>query len=303
MDGVVDQTRQILFNELPAGEYKVHADRITSASPALFEFYRIKPFYILLVLVLHKVGFSYTHASAIPSLLCYLLIGLSIWRFSIQRLRADKTFIVSLICILIYPTLLLARLSTPDALSCFILLNAFLLIYFGRNKTLWLCLFLLAIFTRIDNLVSELIFLFALWRWPVASFRNKLNAREFIVFSALLIAMAFLVNLTTTHHFLWFRDEYFVKPAGHYLNDVINYFFVFPGSFLMCLLLVFIFTGLFGGFSWKIEENYVFYTICAVVLVRFLLYPYYEERYFAAFILFSLMTMAFKMEELKKLNR
>src|ERR1700722_8660212 len=167
MDAVVERTKEVLRQELPPAEYQDHADRISGVNQMIFERYRIKPLYVLLVLAIHKLGFSYIHATLVPSLLCYFLIGLSIWQITIKRLDPVKTFLVSMACMFIFPTLLLARLSTPDSLSCFILLNAVFLIYDGRSKFLWYALFVVAIFTRLDNVVSELIFLFALWKWPV----------------------------------------------------------------------------------------------------------------------------------------
>jgi hypothetical protein len=292
MEGVVDRTKDVLHKELPSREYQDHADRISNADPMILERYRIKPLYVLLVLAFHEMGFSYVHATLVPSLLCYFLIGLSIWQVVIKRLGPVKTFLVCICCMLIFPTLLLARLSTPDALSCFVLLNAVFLIYFGRSKLLWYSLFMLAICTRLDNVVPELIFLFALWKWPVNSFSNKLTTGKYIQMSLGLVIMALLVNLTATHHFLWFTDPNFSVPPGKYLENIELYFYVVPGSFFMYLFVLFIFSGLDRGFSPKQEVNYIFYTVCAVVVVRFFLYPFYEERYLTPYLLFSLLTIS-----------
>lgn len=299
-EGVVERTKEVLRQELPSREYQDHADRISNADPVILERYRIKPLYVLLVLAFHKLGFSYIHATLIPSLLCYFLIGLSIWQIVIKKLDPVKTFLISMTCMLVFPTLLLARLSTPDALSCFILLNALFFIYYGRNKSLWFSLFLLAICVRLDNVVPELIILFALWNWPCGKFRNKLFIKQFIILSCGLFMMAILVNLTATRHFLWFRDPHFSEPPGQYLKDLGLYFYVLPGSFFMYLFVLFIFSGIVRGFSWKQEVNYIFYTICAVVFVRFLLYPFYEERYITPYLLFSLLTISFYFAGLEK---
>jgi hypothetical protein len=300
MEGVVDRTKEVLQHELPAREYQDHADRISSADPMIFERYRIKPLYVLLVLAFHKLGFSYIHATLVPSLLCYFLIGLSIWQVTVKRLDPVKTFLAGMVCMLIFPTLLLARLSTPDSISCFILLNAVFLIYYERSKILWYSLFMLAICTRLDNVVSELIFLFALWKWPVGSFTNKLGTKRYIMMSLGLIGIALLVNLSSTHHFLWFMDPNFSEPPGQYLKSIGQYFYVIPGSFFMYLFVLFIFSGLSRGFSWEKEVNYIFYAVSAVVFVRFLLYPFYEERYLTPYLLFSLLTIAFYYADLEK---
>jgi hypothetical protein len=303
MEAVVEQTKQVLQKELPSKEFQDHADRITNADPVIFERYRIKPLYVLLVLAFHKLGFSYINATVVPSLLCYFLIGLSFWQIVIKRMDPVKTLLVCLACMLIFPTMLLARLSSPDALSSFILLNALFLIYDGRSKGLWFCLFLLAICIRLDNLVSELVFLFALWKWPAGIFSNKLTTRDFIVMTVLTATVAFLVNLTATHHFLWFMNPSFSRNPGQYLKDVGLYFYVIPGSFFMYLLVLFVFSGLKRGFSWKQEVNYIFYAVCAVVFVRFLLYPFYEERYITPYLLFSLLTISFYLAGVENLPK
>jgi hypothetical protein len=300
MDGAVAKTQAVLQKELPAEEFIEHAQRIGREDPMIFERYRIKPFYILLILAFHKLGFSYVHATIIPSLLCYFLIGLSIWQVAIKKLDPFHCLLVCFTCCIIYPTLVLARLSSPDALSCFIVLNALFLIYSGRRKTLWICLFLLAIVTRLDNIVFEFFFLFALWKWPVAGFKNKLNFKEFAGLSFILGGMALLVNLTSTHHFFWFMDPHFSEPPGQYWNDMSIYLFIIPGSFFMYLLVLFIISGLRRGFSWKLEVNFLFYVISAIIFIRFLIYPYFEERYIAPLLLFSLLTISFDLARSNK---
>jgi hypothetical protein len=245
-----------------------------------------------MALIFHRLGFSYIHSTILPSLLGYFLIGLSIWQFLIKGLDPVKSFLLSTICMLIYPTLELARISTPDALSCLILLNAVFLIYSGRNKVIWFFLFLLAVCTRIDNVVAEIVFLFALWKWPSPRFANKLTLRQFIGMSAGLAGIAVLVNMLAPHHFLWFRDPAFSEAPGQYLRDAGLYFYVVPGSFFMYLSLFFIISGFNRGFSWKNEVNYLFYAICVIVFVRFLLYPFYEERYIVPWLLFSLLALS-----------
>ena len=187
MDSVTKQTLEILQKELPAQEYNVHAQRFSETDPEILERYRIKPFYILVVLALHKLGFSYILATVLPSLICYFLIGLSVWQILVRHMDPVSAFLVGMTCMVIYPTLLLARLSSPDSISCFILLNAFSLIYNGRNKPVWYSLFLFALIVRPDNLVAEIVFLAALWKWPATNFNNKLDSKSFAYLSMILV--------------------------------------------------------------------------------------------------------------------
>ncbi len=300
MKGVVAETLTVLQKELPAKEYESHALRLSQSDEMILERYRIKPLYILLILSLHKIGFSWITSTIIPSLICFFLIGLSIWQFASKNLPPLNCFLISLISVCIFPTLVLARLSTPDAFSCFVLLNAFILSYSGRNKNLWLPLLMVAIIVRLDNIVTELLFLVALYKWPVNTFANKLNAVLLLKFSSLLMGTALLVNLASTHHFFWFMDPHFSLPAGQYWKDLSLYFYVVPGSFFMYLTLIFTVLGSASGYGWKLVGNYIFYWAALVVFIRFLLYPYYEERYFAPIFLFSLLALAFQFDQIKR---
>jgi hypothetical protein len=92
MNGAVNKAVVYLRQELPPDEFVEHSGRIKKATTEYFDFYRIKPFYILMVLLFHKIGFSFTTATVVPSLLGFFLIGITIWRFSIQYKDPVKTF-------------------------------------------------------------------------------------------------------------------------------------------------------------------------------------------------------------------
>ena len=303
MDGAVEKAVVYLKKELPANEFIEHAGRIKRVGVEYFDFYRIKPLYTLMVLLFHKIGFSFTAATVVPSLLFYFLIGITIWRFSIQYMDPVKTFLVSVICIIILPSFLMARFSAPDAMSCFFLLNALLFIYTGRQTLIWFCLFLLALCTRLDNIIAELILLFGLLKWPDSKFSGKLSVKEFAIFALILIAVAVLINLVFTQHFVRISDPANERfPAG-YLGNVRDYLLSFSGSFLLALLILFIFTRPGHGFNWRDKVNYMMYVILAIVFLRFVLYPFYEDRFLMPFIIFGMLIISYHYSETKNIDR
>ncbi|HLA58599.1 MAG TPA: hypothetical protein VK622_07555 [Puia sp.] len=303
MDGAVEKALVYLKQELPADEYTGHAEEIKRAGTEYFDFYRIKPLYVLMVLLFHKIGFSFTTATVVPSLLCFFLVGITIWRFSIQYMDPVKTFLVSIICITIYPSFLLARLSTPDAMSYFFLLNALLFIYTGRQTLIWFSLLLLALCTRLDNIIAALVLLSALLKWPDSKFANKLRPREFAFYALILIAVAVSINLVFTQHFVRITDPVNERSTMEYLANVKDYLLAFSGSFLIALLILFVFTRPVHGFDWKVKVNYMIYVILAIVFVRFLLYPFYEDRFLMPFIIFGILIISFHYSETKNIDR
>ncbi len=292
MDGAVDKAVVYLKQELPADEFIEHSGRIKKSTTEHFDFYRIKPLYVLIVLLFHKIGFSFTDSTVLPSLLFYFLTGITIWRFSIQYMSRLKTMLVSLFSI--FPFYMLARLSSPDAMSCFFILNALLFIYTGRDRLIWICMLLLAVCTRLDNIVGVLILLTALLKWPDPKFAGKFRFKGFSFFALIQIALATSINLIFTEHFLGINDPLNERTTTGYLTDVRWYLLSIPGSFLLTLLVLFIFTRQDRGFTWNDRVNYMIYMILAIVFVRFLLYPFYEERFFAPYIIFGMLIISFQ---------
>jgi hypothetical protein len=292
MDGAVEKTLVYLKKELPPDEYLKHAGHIMKATTEYFDFYRIKPLYVLTVLLFHKIGFSFTVATVLPSLLFYFLTGVTIWRFSIQYMDPIKTMLVSIFSI--FPYQMLARLSSPDAMSCFLILNALLFIYTGRNRIIWFGLILLAVCTRLDNIVGVLILLTALLKWPDPTFAGKFRLKEFSFYTMILIVLAIMINLIFTEHFIRINDPLNERMTTGYFNDVQWYLITLAGSFLLTLLILFIFTRPDGRFSWTDKVNYMIYIILAIVFVRFLLYPFYEERFFAPYLIFGMLIISFQ---------
>jgi hypothetical protein len=303
MDGAVDEAVVHLKQELPPDEFIEHSGRIKKATTEYFDFYRIKPLYVLLILLFHKIGFSYTHSTVYPSLLFFFLTGITIWRFCIQFLDSGKTFLVSLLSVSILPMNVLARLSTPDAMSCFFLLNALLFIYTDRNRMIWFLLLLLAICTRMDNIIGVLILLLALSRWPNAHFSGRLRFKEFAFYSMVLIIVAIMINLIFTEHILRINDPLSERTTFGYLTNVKWYLVAFSGSFLMTLIILFIFTRSAFGFSWKSEVNYMIYVILGIVFIRFLLYPFYEERFFTPYVIFGMLIIAFQFSSITLIEK
>src|SRR5665213_2731019 len=60
--GAFSQTKIVLRREMPAEEAAVHTYRIDHAEKNLLDFYRIKPFYIYLIRILHGMGIPFIPA-------------------------------------------------------------------------------------------------------------------------------------------------------------------------------------------------------------------------------------------------
>lgn len=153
---------------------------------------------------------------------------------------------------------------------------------------------LLAVCTRLDNIIGVLVLLLALLKWSDPKSTSKLGLKEFTFYTLILIAVATLINLNYAEHFLRINDPLRERTTVGYLTDVKWYILTIPGSFLLTLLILFIFTRPDCGFRWTDKVNYMIYIILAIIFIRFLLYPFYEERFFAPYIIFGMLIISFQ---------
>src|SRR5438552_5538098 len=136
------------------------------SDPAAFNeqlpFYVIKPLYTGLAYLFYKLGVSLPQATLVPSFISYLLIGFLLFYWLRIYLSLPITFVISLLIMLSSPLIEVAKLSSPDCLSAFLLLSSFYFIF--EKPSLWstIVFMVLSIFARLDNVVTCLLILGAI---------------------------------------------------------------------------------------------------------------------------------------------
>lgn len=142
------------YSYLLGGEYRKSMAENSTAFYNQLPFYIVKPLYIGLIYLFNKAGFSLPLSTALPSILSYLLIGVLLFYWLKKYLNAVLTFAISLLIMYSGFMVSIARESTPDCLSAFLLLTAF---YFIIEKPSFrlMCFFLiLSLFARLDNIIT-----------------------------------------------------------------------------------------------------------------------------------------------------
>ena len=92
-------------------------------------YFAIKPFYILTLLAVHKLGFSIVDSSRFVSALFYFGIAVMLWAYT-------RSWVV--LAVMIFPeTMVLGQANDPDGMSCFFLL--FGLCWCFSNAGIWDC--------------------------------------------------------------------------------------------------------------------------------------------------------------------
>lgn len=150
----ISDAKAVLQSEIKGEKLAVFFYNLNHTNPNILNNYRIKPLYVILIVLLHRLGLSYITSTLIPSWISFFLIGILVFYWSSQKFKPVAALVISIILMLITPSIILARLSTPDALSNLFILICFYRIYFGKNYY-WTALFLfLSLLIRLDNFIS-----------------------------------------------------------------------------------------------------------------------------------------------------
>jgi len=285
----------IFYNRLidPSNAYRYRMAQNPSAFYAQFPFYIVKPLYTRLAWLFYKAGAGLSYATVWPSVISWLLTGLLLFTW-IKKYGSYLFACASGICIMLSPPLFTAAsLSTPDALSGLLLFTA---VYFLAEKKSLAAVFvflLLAILTRIDNIVPAICFIPAIFL--VNRQQSKLPVAGIVSLIAILLLACFFVA-AAARSFGWDLLYYpsFVKQlnvnytAGSafdlegYLALAIaqlqtGLYFSFTGYFLFLVLLLCWNkpAGAPGSFS---VEQVITLSFVAAMVIRFLLQPLITDR-------------------------
>lgn len=151
---VKDQIPEKAFSKLTEGTYRETMLKNSAAFREQIPYYSIRISYVYLVTFLHKLGFSMTMATVIPSLLSMLFLMFIVFEVAYRSIgNALIAGMLTLILIGFPPILKLARLSTPDALSTLILTGIAILYIKNRKWFLIFILMALSIMTRTDTII------------------------------------------------------------------------------------------------------------------------------------------------------
>jgi hypothetical protein len=203
---------------------------------------------------------------------------------------------VALLLMISPPLLNTARLSSPDFLSALFVLGSFYFIIEKPSLIATLVLMVLAVLTRLDNIVTCSLLLAAVYfskKWEV-----KLYLRQFIFATALLF-IAYLLAAMMAKEYGWgtffYKDfasrlhpiqeaktefsfsDYFRMMREHVINGLGNSFL---SIFLAILALNF---SKIKSLKKSSIAQVIGLTIPIIVLVRILLYPEISDRFNIAF--------------------
>ncbi|HEY4156302.1 MAG TPA: hypothetical protein VGM24_12765, partial [Puia sp.] len=275
----LSRAKEVIRAEMPPGQAAAHINRLDQAEKNLLDFYRIKPLYISTVSVLHRMGIPFIPATLIPSLLSFFLIGCIVFSWSSRVFDPLPALVFSILLMLINPSIILSRLSSPDPLSNLFLFGCFYRIYFERDYRPTLLFLILSVFTRLDNIISVFILLTLMRKWPSRASKTRIPLTVYLPVILLTAVAALWINYYFEGNFWWYTRISYIRSFAAYGHQVLIYFLslsesFFPALLLFCLLVIFK-----GRLKPGMKSARILISIGLILLVRFLMFPSFEERF------------------------
>ncbi len=287
---IQEELPQKTFNVLTTGEYRERCYRDAAFFQSRLPFYRVKPLYTSTIMVGRLIGLPYTVAVRFVPLSAYFAIALLLWFGLGGLLPPLRRFILSLLVVAIYPVTELARLSTPDGPAVFFLLCVFLMIYRGtyRLSVLWF-LSLLAVATRLDYAIYAIVIFTSLRFLPPFRRESNVTTGRYIALLASIIAALLLIGPAVGNGFdWWFAFDHAGSGSG-YLRLIKESLSFFNMTWVMVLLVIgAIALPLVRRFGTTERERGMFLLILGSAVLRLLLFPSVQERFFIAHYLMLL---------------
>jgi hypothetical protein len=200
-------------------------------------------------------------------------------------LDALPALVFSLALMLINPVIILARLSSPDALSNLFLFGSFYRIYFRKGRGWTVFLLLCALFIRLDNLLAALVLLTLMRCLPSRDGQAVFPPAAYLLSILLICAAGIWINYYFESDFSWYRRIGYIQSPSSYGLQVLVYFLSLSQSFFMALLLLCLLVLFKGRLHRRTAQAYILLGIAAIFFLRFVLFPSFEERFQAAFYL------------------
>lgn len=271
-------------------------------------FYSIKPLYIVNCWVFYKMGFDLYDSTWIPNFFCYFFIALAFFIYIDSKKNYWIAFFATLFIMLTPFFLELSILSTPDALGTLIFMA--ITILYLEKRSMWIILgaSIAAILIRPDHLVICGL-LFGLLALEKNNWMDRIKTA--LIPSVILLTVHFLNyklngnpgwKVLFMHSFqgnihhpvsgienrVWEWSE-FIKTHKNHIHSI---------SFLLWLLLIPTLLMLPKKIRipelLKRRDFLLFVAIVVATLIKFVLFPYTIDRYFAPFYAAGILLMIYR---------
>jgi len=286
------------YSKLISGELRKRRMENPSEFHKILPLYAVKPFYIWLSYVFYKAGISLPLSTVIPSIIAYLLIGLLLFHWLSRHHRLFLAVAGTLL--IMYSSIMInvANLSTPDCVSSLFLLTAFYFILESPSILLSFLFLTGSVFVRLDNIVLSflmLTFLFFSGLW-----KKKIPLVQYLIMLTVLAGTYIIVSGIAKGdnwdllYYSTFIKYYNPDHEAQLSFSMSNYLSLFSDRVVMALLyshvsifFLLVLIMISAALPAKLRDLPFEQLFCILlgftIIIRFLLFPDLEDRFYIAF--------------------
>ena len=286
------------YSKLTSGDLRKRRMENPSEFQRILPLYAVKPFYIWLSYGFYKAGASLPLSTVIPSIIAYLLIGLLLFHWLSRHHSLLLAFAGTLLIMYSSAMINVANLSTPDCVSAFFLLAAFYFIL-ESPSILFSFLFLTgSVFVRLDNIVMSslvLTFLFLSGLW-----KKKIPLVQYLIILSVLAGAYIIVSgmargdnwdlLYYPTFIKYYHPDHEVQLSfsmSNYLSlfsDRVVMALLYSQASIFFLLVLLMFSAALPAKVRDLPFEQLFCILLVfTIIIRFLLFPDLEDRFYIAF--------------------
>jgi hypothetical protein len=246
-------------------------------------YYRTKPLYNWLVWLLYSAGFSLIHATIIPSLAAAWGILLILYAWMSVYTRRITALVLTILVAMLPAFIELQNTSSPDALSAFLVLLTLYLLFTGKEKKwIWASL-VLAVLCRVDNFIFAGVVFTFMYNPPLKRFPIVI-----LFFVTIAVTAILIIPLLSGNSWSWFTHFKFLESHVQYYFHVRN---VFRAFFADAYYWIWVALGLVLLTVNHKKVRQLMLIITASVIIRLVLFPSLQERFFVPYELALIMAM------------
>ena len=262
-------------------------------------FFKIKPMYTIACYLGYKSGLSLTKSTVMPSVIFFVALSVLLFFWLASYYPGWMAAILCFLIIISPPLIEVARLSTPDGMSCFWIAIAFYFLL-ERKSISWLVLSLtLAILTRIDTVIMAIVIL------SINTFLllpNSSKGKIYVPWYSLVIILwislcaTILVNAQVQNGFSSFYVNGWVKLSPLMLveNAIQNLKTIQLSSLTVVIALSWMICFHRRKFRWKQWEivQWAWIMLMIHLTVRYFLFPHLANRfYISTFVMLPVLSL------------
>lgn len=280
------------------GNWKYWISKNGAAFNLQIPYYSIKVFYVFLIFVFHKIGFSLPIAAFLPNIISFFIFGFLLYYIFKEILKTIFIpFILTLILLLIPPFRYLATIPSPDMLTVFFLTWFAFSVVKKHKLYIQFMILMLVVFSRPDFITFGISYLGTYFLSNLYQ-KRKISWMP-ILFGILMIATYFLI-LKINHYPGWkdvFYDTFIQRRriiTGNAEFTFQEYWQVFLNNIINIKKISVISIGLFAGIFY-FSKNFWLRSLAALLILNiYVKYAFFpapgEYRFFVGFLLLLFIT-------------